>query len=172
MWGQEPEGKIEGGGEWAVPFSGSYFAQALAYLVRSRWVVTAQRLYRAALVSNSMAVSAAEQKPRRKRNLKRKKSDEDESEEETRKRRLRILRRRKTNADFHYRTDWCTVWSTGNTAVAVGPPKTEEGVRCILVSPNAQWLKELCFQHKTWQLLENSYIANMVSTLREKVKGG
>ena len=118
-----------------------------------------------------MAGSAAEEKPRRKRNVKTKRTEEDDSEEETRKRQLRILKRKPTNADFHYRTDWLTCWSHGNQPVVVGPPKIEEQVRCILISPNAKWLKELCFEHKTWQHLENSYIARVVSKLKDTVRG-
>ena len=169
--GAEAIVQIERGCEWAVLFSGSYFAQALASLVWSRWVVTAQRIYRAALVSNIMAVSGKEEKPRSQRSLKREKTDQDDYEEAERKRRLRILRRRKTNPDFHFVTDWITVWSSGNTAVAVGPPKIEQGLSCILVSPNAKWVKQQCFHHETWQQLENGYIAETIKKLRDIVRG-
>ena len=67
--------------EWAVSFSCSYFAQVWSYLLRSRWVVTAQRLHRAALVSKTMAESAEEVQVVRKRNQKKKKREDVDSDE-------------------------------------------------------------------------------------------
>ena len=129
-------------------------------------MVTALRLHRAALVSNTMAGSAEEVQPLLKRNHKKKKREDGDSEEDAMKSKMRILKRKKTNADFHYVSDWLTVWTGDNAPVCVGPPKIEEGNRCILVSPNAKWLKELSLEHKTWQATENTYIACVVSKLK------
>jgi len=117
-----------------------------------------------------MAGSAEEVNPLRKRNQKKKKREDGDSEEDARKYKMRILKRKTTNADFHYRTDWLTCWTAGNAPVCVGPPKIEEGIRCILVSPNAKWLKELSLGHKTWQHTDNTYIACVVSKLKDIVR--
>ena len=156
--------------EWAVSFSCSYFAQVWSYLLRSRWVVTAQRLHRAALVSKTMAESAEEVQVVRKRNQKKKKREDVDSDEAASEKRKRVLKRKKTNADIRFSMEWLVCWAAGNQGIAVGPSKTEHGIRCILVSPNAKWLKELAFGHKTWQSKENTYIDHVVSKLKDIVR--
>ena len=81
----------------------------------------------------------------------------------------RVLKRRRTNAEFEFSSDWL-VFSTGTQSpVPVGPPVLRAGVRCVKVSSTANWLKKLCFNHTTWQQGENHYVAMALAKLRRKV---
>ena len=83
----------------------------------------------------------------------------------------RVLKRQKTNAEFHYASDWLVMWTEGNAPVAVGPPEIKDGIKCIGIFANCKWLKKLCFNHATWQREENQYLAFAVARIRAQLAG-